>query len=213
MAKRAKIRFEMEAAKAHVYLDDAKVKGGSKGEDIFLINGKEIDIDLPTDANRGYEKRIQEWSNVELDTEKAKYRQLIARERKRQAVLAAFRVASGRADRIEWAGNQPAFVDYGFWASKINMYETEKQLRVAQSFSSVIFVILGAPVGVLFARRDFLSRVHLVFPADHPRVLPADAFGVNLGKEGVVHPVVALWGGNLILCVLSGFVLPPVIRH
>ena len=36
---------------------------------------------------------------------------------------------------------------------------------------------------------------------------------MNLGKEDVLNPVVALWCGNVLLGVLAGFVLPPVIRH
>ena len=42
-------------------------------------------------------------------------------------------------------------------AGSYNEYETEKQIRVAQSFGSLFFVLLGAPVGILFAKRDFLS--------------------------------------------------------
>lgn len=212
-AKRAKIKFDLDAGKAYVYLDEATVTGGSKEKDIFLINDREIEIDLPGSNNRGYEKRIQEWTSVELGAEQVKYRLLMAKERKRNAVKAAFWIASGRIDRIEWKGIQRAFVDYSFWESKINIFETEKQLRVAQSFGSLIFVILGAPVGILFARRDFLSAFISCFLPIILVYYPLMLLGVNLGKEGVVHPVLALWGGNLLLGVLAGFVLPPVIRH
>lgn len=212
-AKLARIKFDLDAGKAHVYLDEATVTSESKDKDIFLINDREIEIDLPGNNNRGYEKRIQEWTTNELDVEKAKFRMLIVRERKRRAVEAAFRIASGRLDRIEWGVIQRAFIDYGFWESRINTFETEKQLRVAQSFGSLIFVILGAPVGILFARRDFLSAFISCFLPIILLYYPLMLLGVNLGKEGVLNPVLALWGGNVLLAVIAGFVLPPVIRH
>ena len=41
--------------------------------------------------------------------------------------------------------------------SRCTSYETEKQMRIALACGSFFFVLLGAPVGILFAKGDFLS--------------------------------------------------------
>jgi lipopolysaccharide export system permease protein len=38
-------------------------------------------------------------------------------------------------------------------------------------------------------------------------------FGVNMGKEGTMAPTQALWIGNLVLVVLSGWAYPRIIKY
>jgi lipopolysaccharide export system permease protein len=81
-----------------------------------------------------------------------------------------------------------------------------------------MFVVLGAPVGIMFARRDFLSAFMTCFLPIITVYYPLMLFGTNLSKEGMrlvpwMEPYSSLWIGNLILAVLAGLVLPPVIRH
>ena len=76
---------------------------------------------------------------------------------------------------------------------RVNEYETEKQLRIAQAFGSLFFVLLGAPVGILFAKRDFLSAFISCFLPIIILYYPLMLLGVNLGKEGILNPIVALW--------------------
>jgi lipopolysaccharide export system permease protein len=42
---------------------------------------------------------------------------------------------------------------------------------------------------------------------------PLILLGQNMGKDGTLPPMIALWIGNVLLATLSLFVLPPVIRH
>jgi lipopolysaccharide export system permease protein len=218
-ARRARIKFDMEKGVAHVYLDGANIttpSSGTKQGDYIMINDRELDIDIPDKDNKGYEKKTQEWTTAEMVQEQAKFRRLIARERKKQAMDAALKIASGRIigrAGVNWTGVQRAFIDYGFWTSKINEYETEKQLRVAQSFGSLMFVILGAPVGIIFARRDFLSAFITCFVPIMLLYYPLMLLGVNLGKDDLINPIYALWGSNMLLFVLSWFAIPPVIKH
>lgn len=212
-ARKAVINFDMERGVARIYLDGAHVTGGSKSDDVVLINDRVIEMTMPDKNNKGYEKRLQEWTSAELVTEQGKLRLQLARERQRQAMAAALWMGSGRLNRVDWFHTQEAFVNYGYWSRKVSEYETEKQLRIAQSFGSLVFVILGAPVGILFARRDFLSAFISCFVPIILLYYPLMLLGVNLGKEDVINPVLALWGGNVLLGVLAGFVLPPVFRH
>jgi lipopolysaccharide export system permease protein len=212
MARRAVINFDLARGVARVYLDGAEIKGGTRS-DVFIVNDEYFDMDLPDKGNAGFEKRIQEWTSPELGVEQQKLRVLIATERKRRAIAAAFGFASGRLQKVDWPGVDDAFRNQSYWNRKLNEYETEKQMRIAQAFGSLLFVILGAPVGIRFAKRDFLSAFISCFVPIILVYYPLMLLGMNTGKEGVVPPIVALWSGNVVLAVLAGFVLPPVIRH
>ncbi len=76
-----------------------------------------------------------------------------------------------------------------------------------------MFVIFGAPIGIRFARRDFLSAFITCFVPIITLYYPLMLVGVNMSKEGMLAPYYSLWIGNIILAVLAGLVLPPVIRH
>ncbi len=81
------------------------------------------------------------------------------------------------------------------------------------SCGSFFFVFLGAPVGILFAKRDFLSAFISCFVPIIVLYYPLILLGVNMGKDGLLNPTVALWAGNTVLGVLAGFVLPSVVKH
>ena len=173
-------------------------------------------LEMPTPTTPGYmlkEKKLQERTNGDMVAEQVEVPQADRRERKRQAIDAALCIGSGRMQWVRWPDVQTSFVDYGYWTRRVNEYETEKQLRSAQAFGSLFFVLLGAPVGIIFAKRDFLSAFISCFLPIITLYYPLMLLGINLGKEDVVNPVLALWCGNVLLGVLAGFTLPKVIRH
>jgi lipopolysaccharide export system permease protein len=135
------------------------------------------------------------------------------KERKRQAIAAALWTGTGRLKRVDWAQVHRSFVDYGDWDMKCKQYEAEKQQRVALACGSLFFVLLGAPVGILFARRDFLSAFISCFVPIIIMYYPLVLLGTNIGKDGFLNPMIALWMGNLLLAFLSGFVWPSVMKH
>lgn len=212
-AKKARINFDLDKGVARVYLEGSEIKNSGKSDDVFIVNGKYFDMPIPEKTKTGAEKRIQEWTSRELTAEQADYRRKIGRERKRQAIDAALCIGSGRVQWVRWPDVQTSFIDYGYWTRRVSEYETEKQLRSAQAFGSLFFVILGAPVGILFAKRDFLSAFISCFLPIIILYYPLMLLGINLGKEDVIPPAVALWCGNVLLGVLAGFTLPKVIRH
>lgn len=212
-AKKANIKFDMIAGVARVYLDGSEIVPGGKSDDVVIINDRVIEMPIPDKNAKAYEKGTMEFTRAELDSEQNDLIRKISRERKRQAMAAALWIGSGRSDRVDWVHVQRAFADYGFWEKRHAEIETEKQRRIAQSFGTVLFVILGAPVGILFAKRDFLSAFISCFIPIIICYYPLMLLGMNLGKEGVVPPIIALWGGNLLLVVLAAFVLPHIRRH
>ncbi len=213
-ARRAELHFDLKAQVVRVYLDHSEIQHFARDADVVLISGRILEIPIPPDSKFNTEKKLQEMDNAELMTELAKNRKLIATVRKRETIKTAFAFASGRLDTINnWIEVNSAFRDHADWIAKCNQFETEYHLRISMAVGSLLFVLLGAPVGILFARRDFLSAFMTCFLPIIGIYYPLMLFGTNLSKEGIWPPIYALWMGNCLLAVLAGFVLPSVVKH
>ena len=209
-ARKAVIKFKSDENKALVYLDGAEVL---QPGNILLINKNVLPIDLPKNSGLDTEKKSQEMSNSELVAEKAKYQAMLDNVPKRLAFETAFSFGSGRLNRVNWGTVQHSIADCLYWKRRADEFETEKQFRFALSFGSLFFVLLGAPVGIRFARRDFMSAFISCFMPIILAYYPLMLLGMNLGREGVYDPVLVLWIPNLVLVGLFVYVTPPVIRH
>jgi lipopolysaccharide export system permease protein len=216
-SKRSVLHIDLDKKLVRVYFEDAEIQHYRHDADVFLINDRMLVIPIPPESQFNVEKKIQEFTNADLMHELRDTRRLLNTERKREAIKAAFAFASGRTDRVDWGEVKDAFVDHGYYRRLCNEYETEWWLRISMACGSLLFVVLGAPVGIMFARRDFLSAFITCFLPIITCYYPLMLLGVNMSKEGIpvgsLPSYYSLWIGNLILAVLAGFVLPPVIRH
>lgn len=212
-AEEATVTFDLDNNTARVFLVQSETQVNGQHPDRVLVNRQLLDIPIPGSSKFMLEPRIQELTIGEMVAKQEKLRGLIENERKRQALAASLWIASGRIGRVDWPHLDAAFRDYQRWEREVNELETEKHMRLALSCGSFFFVLLGAPVGILFARRDFLSAFISCFIPIIVLYYPLTLLGVNMGKEGLVTPSVALWVGNCTLAVLSGLVLPRVMRH
>ena len=210
-AKKARIHFDMAKHEARVYLDEAEVSNPSK--DVSLIHNSVFPLPINADRRAFNQKRIQEQTTPEMVKDQADFLVLMAKERKRWAMSAALGVGMGMLERIQWKQVQSSFRDYGSWQMQWRALETEKHQRIAMSCGTFFFVLLGAPVGIIFARRDFLSAFISCFVPIIILYYPLIILGGNMGKDDILPPVVALWLGNTVLGVLSGLVLPSVMKH
>jgi lipopolysaccharide export system permease protein len=212
-ARTAELHFDLKAMLVRVVLHKSEVQRFVRDADVFLINGDTLEIPIPPDSQLMTDKKIQEYTNSELAAELAKHIELVRTVRKREAITAGLAIASGRLDTINWGEVDRAFRDHGDWVRRCDECETERHLRISMAFGSFLFVLLGAPVGILFARRDFLSAFMTCFLPIIGIYYPLMLFGTNLSKEGLLPPVYSLWIGNVLLAVLAGLVLPSVVRH
>jgi lipopolysaccharide export system permease protein len=178
-----------------------------------LINNRPLEIPIPPDSQFPVEKKIQEYTSRELIRALRDKRHQIAVERKRQAIKAGLEFATGRIHMINWWDVKDAFVDHSYWIRECNEFETEWHLRISMAFGSLLFVVLGAPVGIMFAKRDFLSAFITCFVPIITMYYPLMLFGVNMSKEGMLGPLASLWIGNGILVGLAALVFPAVYKH
>jgi lipopolysaccharide export system permease protein len=213
-AKEATLKFDIPNKVVRVYLQDSVSTSFGKTEpDVMLVDDRTLLIPIPPDSQFGTEKRIQELTNGEIADELAKLHRSLMVERRKQAIIAGYWFGSGRFEQINWSDVNQAFLQHADWLRRCNELETERHLRTSMAFGSLLFVILGAPVGIYFARRDFLSAFMMCFLPIIGLYYPLMLGGVNWSKEGIMSPLVALWIGNALLFVSSIFVLPPVIKH
>ncbi len=213
-AKRSWIQFDFEHENIRIYFEDANIRKAGVEADEATVYNTHFDFAVPGKSDFNPEKTIEELSVEEMKEKEATYRENIANERKRQAGAAAFWIASGRPVRADWKGLQYAFVKYDYWETECNKFQTEIQMRLAMAWGTLFFVVLGSPVGIRFARRDFLSAFITCFMPIILVYYPMMLFGMNMGKEGLLNPVPALWSGNLILFLAAVlWAIRPVLKH
>jgi lipopolysaccharide export system permease protein len=212
-AKSAVLHIDLNAKLVRIYFDHAEIQHNDHDADVFLINDRMVVMPIPADSQFNVEKKIQEYTNSDLREETREQNRLIATERLKRAIDSAFKFGMGRGEQINWIDVRDAFVDHGYYKRRVNELETEWWLRLSMACGSLMFVILGAPVGIRFARRDFLSAFITCFLPIITVYYPLMLVGQNMSKENLLAPYYSLWIGNVILAVMAGLVLPPVIRH
>jgi lipopolysaccharide export system permease protein len=214
-SKEATVTFDFAKDQVHVFFVEANVSKAGADRSEGNITNTTVDIDIPNTGTFGAGKSVEEMTVAELEAIKADYLEKVAMERKRQAVAAAWHIGSGQIGRFQLQAGEihAAFSKYDYWQSECKKFDTEIWMRHAMAWGSLFFVILGAPVGILFARRDFLSAFISCFMPIILVYYPLMLFAQNLGKEGIIFPEL-VWTGNVVLW-LAAFLwaLPPVLKH
>jgi lipopolysaccharide export system permease protein len=212
-AQRAWIRFLTEQFEAQVLLESATVSGGGSKPFLLLVNNQQmLKYPIPKDSRITLEKKYQEMTSGELDAEKGRLDKLIRDHVRINVGLAGMLIAAGEIQRVDWPQMRSIFTDRARWARQAKEIETEKQLRVAMSWGSLAFVMLGAPVGILFARRDFLSAFICCFLPIIIVYYPLILCGMNLSKEGI-WPAYSVWLGNVVLVIAYFPFRRHIVRH
>lgn len=212
-AKKARLHFDTDRNVVVVDLEDVNSSGGRDRPFLFDINGREI-LEYPIpERDFHFEPRVQEMTNQEIAAKQQELRRKIRNERALQAIAAAMWIGSGRLNRVSWKTLGDAYREHAYWQQKHDGFATEIWLRRALAAGSFLFVLLGAPVGILFAKRDYLSAFISCFVPIIVVYYPLTLMGVNIGKEGIApHWIVC--GGDLVVFLLAWFVaLPPVKKH
>ena len=194
-----------------VELDDAEIV--SDESTVIIRNGEGLDFPF---TNQPREPMLQEMTRTQLVAKKRDKERLIRDERQRQAIAAGMWIASGRIGRIVWPEIETAFHKHDYWKVEVCGLETEMQMRDAMALGGFFFVLLGAPVGIRFAKRDFLSAFITCFVPIILAYYPLTMLGMNLGKDGNAGFLGAyiVYAGNVLLLLLAvAWALPPVLKH
>jgi len=80
-----------------------------------------------------------------------------------------------------------------------NLVEVEIHLRPALAVGCLIFVLVGAPVGIWFSRADYLSAFVSCFLPTVVTYYPLLLSGMNMAKEGRLPAAIALWVADVVV--------------
>ena len=89
---------------------------------------------------------------------------------------------------------------------KYNKIRTELYNRISTPFACFVFVLLAAPFGIFHTRAGMMKGV-LTSIALCLLYYVFNAFLINLGKDGVLPPLIAAWTGNCVFIVLGAYLL------
>ena len=100
-----------------------------------------------------------------------------------------------------------------FLLRRYRRLRSEVHMRAALAFGSVLFVLIGCPVAIIQQRGEFLGAFVSCFLPIVTTYYPLLLLGMNISKEGIAHPAVAMWTANGVLAAAAVPLLRRVIRY
>jgi lipopolysaccharide export system permease protein len=91
--------------------------------------------------------------------------------------------------------------------------DLELYMRPVISFGCLCFVLVGAPVGIWFSKRDYLSAFITCFLPIVVLYYPMLLCGINLTRSSRLHPLANLWACNIIMLAIAAVLLRRLVRH
>ena len=156
----------------------------------FHFEGKEFAVPLPTLEKQKPGTRDMTWQELFDDR-----RDTLAEEDRLTALMDQTKAENG--------GQLPVDAERRIQGplrdlqQKFRNLETEIQMRPAQSFGCLFFVLVGCPVGIWFSRSDYLSAFISCFLPIVFLYYPLQLCTTNLAKDGKLYPALALWMANI----------------
>jgi lipopolysaccharide export system permease protein len=95
---------------------------------------------------------------------------------------------------------------------RLNKLRTEPFRRWAGGFSSLCFVLVGAPFAIYMRRSDLMSTFGWVFVPILILYYPFFMFGFDRAKAGTLPPY-SVWAANLVMVVIGLWLLRRVVRY
>jgi lipopolysaccharide export system permease protein len=92
-------------------------------------------------------------------------------------------------------------------------YEAEIQTRPALALGCICFVLAGAPIGIWASRADFLSSFVIGFLPAVTLYYPMLICGTNIGKDGKVPMIPAVWAADAVFLVAALYMCVRVVRR
>lgn len=94
----------------------------------------------------------------------------------------------------------------------VNAYAVEIHKKFALAVACFVFVLLGAPIALRFPRGGVGLTIGvslLVFALYYVCLIA----GESLGKRGLIAPVIAMWGANVLFALVAVWLLSKIGRE
>ncbi|MBM3954619.1 MAG: YjgP/YjgQ family permease [Planctomycetes bacterium] len=182
--------------------------------DVKAVFPDTIERELPLDAvsrKGGGSTSPSEIAMADFAAARVEQAERISRIEQLAAGKRALALLEGRLE-----GTLPRAVEHerGVAAAERGRYHRivmEPWRRWANGFSALCFVLVGAPMAIRLRNADFLTSFFLCFLPILLVYYPVFMFGVSQAKSGSVPPV-AVWTGNVLVCLWGAWLLRRVLR-
>jgi lipopolysaccharide export system permease protein len=96
---------------------------------------------------------------------------------------------------------------------KVHSIETEFHQRVSSAFACILFVLMGAPLAIIFRHGNRMVAFLIAFLIALFGYYPLFILGKVLAEEALVSPVLAAWSGSGVLLLLGAGLTAVVFRR
>jgi lipopolysaccharide export system permease protein len=174
---------------------------------------QEQEMPLEDTSHTSSETQLPSWLPLcEIPRETWRQARAVEEMDKKYALEAAYQMLSGDFEELtgrQWETNRAVAV-----SQKGRLYRlyAEPHRRWSAGFSCLCFVWVGAPMGIWFRNRDFLTSFFLCFLPILIVYYPLLMFTVDAAKNGSA-PASLAWLGNLCLVAWGTVILRKVVRY
>ena len=131
----------------------------------------------------------------------------------KRLIMTAFAMTDGSFERLTLADNVEFDSQMQQQDERTTKLNTELHNRVALACSCFFFVLVGSPVSILLARRQFLTNFMICFMPILLMYYPIMLLSMTLAKSKMLNPAWGVWIGNVLLLGVGIYVLRKVLKH
>ncbi|MFC1481814.1 LptF/LptG family permease [Candidatus Neomarinimicrobiota bacterium] len=186
---------------------------GDREMDVPMMNNKIADYQAKIQGVKGrVAKRLESQTNLALSTDTTRVSALDLIANWRQVIVDSTSLTPADSTRlVRRAGSLSRGINGDFnliesYIKAVGRYQVEVYKKFAIPFACVVFILIGAPIGIMARRGGFVvaTSLSMGFFVIYWILLIA---GEELADRGIIPPLLAMWGGNLLLAPIGIFLI------
>jgi lipopolysaccharide export system permease protein len=212
-AAQAELRSNLERNTLVLIMDDCEIDVAGARSVLPGRTVQEIPLALASASKREFKEGVPAHMPLSAIGEETE-RQIIAIRQLEQSAAAE--------SALGLVTGQFADLNDGVWAlrrqelalakQRLNKLRTEPFRRWAAGFSSLCFVLVGAPLAIQMKRSDMISTFGCVFLPILIIYYPFFHYGFDQAKTGALPPY-SVWAANLVMAAIGFWMIRRVLRY
>lgn len=207
-AREARIDFDLERQQVILRMQHGHVDVPGQTRIYFEAEDKPFPLPLKHHRLRARNLRIRD---IQETLEKSA--QELAEVQEREALTAAWILATGQFEQFTGPEFRAHALARQTTIDQYRRLRTELHNRFATSCSCLFFVLLGSPVALVMAKKQFLTSFLFCFVPILVVYYPITMMTQNLSKTGQLDPRWAVWVANALMAVVAWYFLRRVNQH
>ncbi|HBN78024.1 MAG TPA: hypothetical protein DD473_19885 [Planctomycetaceae bacterium] len=211
--------FTIQAESANIHFDlsegvaTIKVVGGyihmSDGRGAW-IREEEYPFPLPLIDKQ---RKARHMAANEISKELLEIKQKEKERESRQTIATAMNLMTGRFEEFTKQDFLELVQGSGTDLQRSNKLKTEYHSRFAMAGSCFFFVLVGSPISIIHAKKQFLTTFFMVFMPIVFIYYPIIMLSMNQAKNGALEAYWVMWVANVLASFIGGYLLWKVMRN